>query len=105
MANKVTLAPLFYNADGICIPRVQLWMQSFVWHICLLFSQLQLHFYFPAGCCCYCGGSFGAKIIAKPICGNYLMCTPRWARTGLGSETGIQVSGLGLEIGWGPLTL
>jgi len=40
-------------------------------HICLLFSQLQLKFFTLTT-------GFGAKIIAKPICGNYLMCTPRW---------------------------
>lgn len=43
------------------------------WHICLLFSQLQLKFFaWPSLT------RFGAKIIAKPICGNYLMCSPRW---------------------------
>lgn len=70
----------FYNANGSCIPGVQLWMQSSsvgMAHLFIVFA-ITITFLFRSPLLLLLRRVFGAKIIAKPICGNYLMCTPRW---------------------------
>lgn len=54
-------------------------------HLFIVFAITITIFIFQLGCVAVVvvvivtgHGVFGAKIIAKPICGNYLMCSPRW---------------------------